>query len=138
MLNVQSLTNTMSRMTLPQLQQYAALHKDDPYVVSLALSIANQKKQADIARAGQAGMMPQPKVVDQQIADMAAVDPMGNVTGAQALPEDIGIGRLPAQNLRRMAGGGIVADSVPEKEFQETINKSRALIKAVEMAEKGF
>ncbi len=36
------------------------------------------------------------------------------------------------------AGGGIVADSIPEKEFQETINKSRALIKAVEMAESGF
>ena len=36
------------------------------------------------------------------------------------------------------AGGGIVADSVPEKEFQETINKSRALVKAVEMAEQGF
>jgi len=36
------------------------------------------------------------------------------------------------------AGGGIVADSVPEKEFQETINKSRALIKAVELAETGF
>ena len=36
------------------------------------------------------------------------------------------------------AGGGIVADSIPEKEFQETINKSRALIKAVEMAERGF
>ena len=36
------------------------------------------------------------------------------------------------------AGGGIVADSVPEIEFQETINKSRALVKAVEMAERGF
>jgi anthranilate synthase component 1 len=36
------------------------------------------------------------------------------------------------------AGGGIVADSVPEREFQETINKSRALIKAVELAETGF
>lgn len=36
------------------------------------------------------------------------------------------------------AGGGIVADSIPEKEFQETINKSRALVKAVEMAERGF
>ena len=36
------------------------------------------------------------------------------------------------------AGGGVVADSVPEKEFQETINKSRALVKAVEMAERGF
>ena len=34
------------------------------------------------------------------------------------------------------AGAGIVADSVPEKEFVETINKARALLKAVEIAEK--
>jgi len=34
------------------------------------------------------------------------------------------------------AGGGIVADSVPETEFTETVNKSRALIRAVEIAEK--
>lgn len=34
------------------------------------------------------------------------------------------------------AGGGIVADSVPETEYQETINKSRALVRAIEIAEK--
>jgi len=34
------------------------------------------------------------------------------------------------------AGAGIVADSVPEKEWQETVNKAKALIKAVEIAEK--
>lgn len=34
------------------------------------------------------------------------------------------------------AGGGIVADSAPETEFQETVNKSRALVRAIEMAEK--
>lgn len=33
------------------------------------------------------------------------------------------------------AGGGIVADSVPEKEYEETINKARALVNAIEMAE---
>jgi anthranilate synthase component 1 len=33
------------------------------------------------------------------------------------------------------AGAGIVADSVPELEYQETINKARALLKAVELAE---
>ena len=34
------------------------------------------------------------------------------------------------------AGGGIVADSVPENEYQETLNKSRALVRAIEIAEK--
>ena len=36
------------------------------------------------------------------------------------------------------AGGGVVADSVPENEYQETLNKARALIRAVEVAEAGF
>lgn len=36
------------------------------------------------------------------------------------------------------AGGGIVADSVPENEFMETVNKSRALIRAIELARRGF
>lgn len=36
------------------------------------------------------------------------------------------------------AGAGVVADSVPEKEYEETINKARALVKAIEMAENGL
>lgn len=36
------------------------------------------------------------------------------------------------------AGGGIVADSRPEREYQETVNKARALIAAIEMAERGL
>jgi anthranilate synthase component 1 len=36
------------------------------------------------------------------------------------------------------AGAGIVADSVPETEWQETLNKGRALIRAVAMAERGL
>ncbi len=36
------------------------------------------------------------------------------------------------------AGAGIVADSVPEKEYYETMNKAKAMIKAVEMSEKGL
>jgi anthranilate synthase component 1 len=33
------------------------------------------------------------------------------------------------------AGAGIVADSVPEREYEETLNKARVMIKAIEMAE---
>ena len=33
------------------------------------------------------------------------------------------------------AGAGIVADSVPEKEYYETVNKAKGMIKAVELAE---
>jgi anthranilate synthase component 1 len=35
------------------------------------------------------------------------------------------------------AGAGIVADSRPEKEYQESLNKAGALIKAIEMAAQG-
>ena len=35
------------------------------------------------------------------------------------------------------AGGGIVADSQPEAEYQETVNKAMALLRAVEMASRG-
>jgi anthranilate synthase component 1 len=35
------------------------------------------------------------------------------------------------------AGAGIVADSNPDKEFEETINKAMGLRRAVEMAEQG-
>ena len=35
-------------------------------------------------------------------------------------------------------GAGIVADSVPENEYQETLNKARALLKALELAERGL
>lgn len=36
------------------------------------------------------------------------------------------------------AGAGIVADSVPATEYQESMNKARAMLKAFEMAEKGL
>ncbi len=36
---------------------------------------------------------------------------------------------------RVQAGAGIVADSVPEREFEETVNKAKALLRAVEIAE---
>jgi anthranilate synthase component 1 len=41
-------------------------------------------------------------------------------------------------SLHVQAGGGIVADSQPEAEWQETQNKARALLRAAEMAEAGL
>ena len=42
------------------------------------------------------------------------------------------------QDLWIQAGAGIVADSDPKKEYEETINKAMGLRRAVELAEKGF
>lgn len=36
------------------------------------------------------------------------------------------------------AGAGIVADSRPEREYEETLNKAKALLRAIEMAQKGL
>lgn len=36
------------------------------------------------------------------------------------------------------AGGGVVADSVPQNEYYETLNKARAMFTAIELAEQGF
>ncbi|CAN5758782.1 anthranilate synthase component I [soil metagenome] len=36
------------------------------------------------------------------------------------------------------AGAGIVADSVPEHEYAETVNKARGLFRAIELAQKGL
>ncbi len=36
------------------------------------------------------------------------------------------------------AGGGVVADSDPTSEYQETVNKAKAMMRAVEMAEEGL
>lgn len=45
---------------------------------------------------------------------------------------------MQGDNLWVQAGAGIVADSVPALEYQETINKSMGLRRAVELAEKEF
>jgi anthranilate synthase component I len=51
----------------------------------------------------------------------------------------IALRTLVAKNGRAyiQAGGGIVADSVPEREYQETVNKARAVVKALEIAHRG-
>lgn len=51
----------------------------------------------------------------------------------------IGLRTLVAKNGRAFiqAGGGVVADSVPESEYQESVNKARAVITALEIAHRG-
>jgi anthranilate synthase component 1 len=34
------------------------------------------------------------------------------------------------------AGGGVVADSIPENEYQESLNKAKAQLRALDEAEK--
>jgi anthranilate synthase component 1 len=36
------------------------------------------------------------------------------------------------------AGAGIVADSDPAREYEETVNKAKAMVAAIELAERGL
>ena len=58
----------------------------------------------------------------------------GNMDVAIALRTGVVKGGM----LYAQAGGGVVADSEPEAEWQETQNKARALLRAAEMAEAGL
>src|SRR5204863_2490954 len=42
---------------------------------------------------------------------------------------------IHGQTVYLQAGAGIVADSVPEKEYEETLSKARGLLRALDMAE---
>lgn len=64
---------------------------------------------------------------------------IGYIDYAENLDTCIAIRTISLENREAsiQAGAGIVADSVPESEYEETLNKARALTKAIEMAE-GF
>jgi len=99
MLNVNQITSQLAKMPDNALQQYATMHKSDPYMLALTIAESNRRKEMRSAAQGAQGAMQQPKVADQAIAGMST----------QQLPENVGIGALPADNMKGMATGGIVA-----------------------------
>lgn len=90
-MNIEQITSKLAQMPDQALQQYAMMHKEDPYIMALAVSESRRRKQMRAAAAPQA--QAQPKVVDQALMEMA--------------PE-AGLAALPAGDMN-FAGGGIVA-----------------------------
>lgn len=87
-----------------------------------------------------------PKVRAMQIIDELEPTRRGVYAGAILyldfsgnLDSCIGLRTLVAKNGRAyvQAGAGIVADSIPEREYQESGNKARAVLKALEIAHRG-
>jgi anthranilate synthase component I len=87
-----------------------------------------------------------PKVRAMQIIDELEPTRRGIYAGAILyldfagnLDSCIGLRTLVAKNgmVYIQAGGGIVADPIPEREYQETLNKARAVVTAVEIAHRG-
>jgi anthranilate synthase component I len=88
-----------------------------------------------------------PKVKAMQIIRELEPTPRGVYAGAVGyidyadnLDTCIAIRTIEIENgwASIQTGAGIVADSVPEKEYEETINKARAMVKAIETAEKSL
>ena len=62
----------------------------------------------------------------------------GRSIGVKICPDDVlYYHRLPREICIR-TGAGIVADSVPEKEFEECQNKAKAVVRAIHTAEGGL
>jgi len=99
-----NITDNLAMMPDPALQQFAQMHKTDPYMVSLALSESNRRKKMRTAAQGQAGAMPQPKVVDSAIQGMS---PAPAPVAQTQLPENQGIAQISAPNMKTLADGGI-------------------------------
>ena len=93
--NAEKLTSQMAMLPDAALRQMAMMHKNDPYVLPLIISEDGRRKQMRQAAQAQMAGMPQPKVADAALAQMGQ------------LPEEQGIGALPAPNMQRMADGGI-------------------------------
>ena len=146
-----NLQNTMAVLaaekakgTLQQyVQQHLAQNPNDTNMVALATQVNKM--------ASPPAQMPSNTVANQDIASMAPPRPMP-VQGmapagagpnmpngmpmqgpgspaqiapqvAQGLPEDVGIGALPAQNLTKMAGGGITGEAKPEHHYAGNNNQ---------------
>ena len=111
-----NISDSLAMMPDPALQQFAQMHKQDPYMVSLALSESNRRKKIRTAAQGQAGSVPQPKVVDAAIQGM---QPAPAPVAQTQLPENQGIAQIPAPNIQAMADGGIAGygdgDDVPRQ-----------------------
>lgn len=98
--NINQITSTLRMMGDSALQQYATMHKNDPYILPMAIAESNARKQMRSQAQAKMAMQPQPKVAEKEIAEMSA---------PTQLPEQQGIAQLPAPNIQTMAGGGIVA-----------------------------
>jgi hypothetical protein len=100
-INVNQLTSMLAKLQPDSaLQKYALDNKNDPYIVSLAASESNRRKELRSAAQAAAAGQPQPKVADAAIAQMAPQEPV-------MMMAEGGIATLSAPNMQQMADGGI-------------------------------
>ena len=116
-------SSTLRFMDDRALQQYAAMHKNDPYILPMAIAESTARKQMRAQAQAKNMGQPQSKIVDQEIAQMTAPTQGGQ------LPEDQGIAQLPAPNIQNMAGGGIVAFADGGYTNEDMMNSSEPVVR---------
>jgi hypothetical protein len=125
MMNIDSVTAHLSKMSPQQLQQFASMHMDDPIMLAAAKFVSNQQTKMQQSQQPAPGtppkvneqtvasiapqQMPQQQMPQQQMQPQAQQPQQQMPPQAQGLPEDSGIAQLPARNMQGMAEGGIVA-----------------------------
>lgn len=87
------ITSQLRMMDDRALQQYAAMHKSDPYVFPLAFQESQNRQKVRMSGQAQMAGQEQPKVNDAALMAMA--------------PQAQGISGLAAPNIQHMADGGI-------------------------------
>lgn len=87
MINVQQVSSTLEQLSDQGLQQYAQMHKEDPYTLALAVSeSARRQRMRQAAPSGQAGQ-PQGTVADEALVAMAPPPAAGlGAAAGAALP----------------------------------------------------
>jgi hypothetical protein len=95
------ITSQLRMMDDRVLQQYAAMHKNDPYVFPLAFQESQNRQKVRMSGQAQMAGQEMPKVAD------AALMAMTPQAAPQQAPQGQGISNLPAPNMQRMADGGI-------------------------------
>jgi len=96
MINANQITSRLRMMSDQELQRFAEMHKQDPYMFPLAFNESNMRKEMRAAPQGQ-GAAPQAPVNQQALAAMQPAQ----------LPEDQGIGALNPN--MQFADGGLVS-----------------------------
>lgn len=97
MINANQITSRLRMMSDQDLQRFAEMHKQDPYMFPLAFNESNMRKEMRSAPQGQQQGAAQPPVNQQALASMQPAQ----------LPEEQGIAALNPQ--MQFADGGLVA-----------------------------
>ena len=130
MFNVPQIQAHLAGMSQQQLYQTGMANQNDALMFSLVNNENMNRQKAKQAMMAQQAGQQQPPVKQQDLMAMAPTPApnMGSgipLQGAGSpqqvaqnqLPEEQGIGALPAQNLQKMAGGGITGVASPEHHY---------------------